>query len=451
MLTAINHSAVSDDMRKALENPELDLNLDAYFRLNDKSEILLRTRAVLSMMYEKPLGGYPDKKAVQNQLDMIVARLDGTRELPVPCASACKDPDQLFFPLGAWLQAPKNAQKYKDIGINTFVGLWEGLNGEALDCFRKTDIKVICEINEFAAEYINANPDDHTVTGWMQWDEPDNAQNTGSSWGPPVDPGSVIVKYNQIKNIDPFRPVFLGLGQGVAHRYIGRGIDTGKDDLYDRYIKGADIICFDIYPVNAEESDIHNKLWLVPKGVDSLRTRSNDEKPVWAWIETGSINGVNRPSPEQIRAEVWMAIIHGAKGIGYFMHEFSPVFHEAGLLTDPDNSANKEMISSVNKLITALAPVINSPGHHFASVKADIVEIPIDMMTKEYNGDTYIFTAAMRDGETAAVFTLARPSQTCNDVTVIGENRKLKIKNGQFTDTFKSFDIHIYRFKTDMV
>ncbi|MHB1151214.1 MAG: hypothetical protein ACYCWE_01730 [Eubacteriales bacterium] len=444
MLKAVNHAAASDDMRKALESPELNLNLDAYFRLNDSKDDLSRTRAVLSVIYEKPLSGYSDKKILQNQLDSIVARLDGSADMPVPYASETKIQDPDFFPLGAWLQAPENAQAYQKIGINTFVGLWNGLNSEAIDLFRKTDMKVICEMNEFAVEYIKDNPDDHTVTGWMQWDEPDNAQNTGSSWGPPVDPGSVIVKYNQIKKADPFRPVFLGLGQGVAHRYIGRGIDTGKDDLYDLYIKGADIICFDIYPANAEESDLHNKFWLVPKGVDNLRARGSDEKPVWAWIETGSINGVNRPSPEQIRAEVWMAIIHGAKGIGYFMHEFSPVFHEAGLLTDPENSANKEMVSSVNQLITALAPVINSPGVNCASVKTDHIEIPVDMMIKEYNGDTYIFAAAMRDGETAAVFTLT--SQTGKNVTVIGEDRTLEITNGQFTDTFKSFDIHIYRF-----
>ena len=35
-----------------------------------------------------------------------------------------KDPG--FFPIAVWLQDPKNAAKYKAIGINLYVGLWKG-------------------------------------------------------------------------------------------------------------------------------------------------------------------------------------------------------------------------------------------------------------------------------------------------------------------------------------
>jgi uncharacterized protein (DUF1778 family) len=442
----VNNCSVSDDMRKALEDPELDLNLDTYFSLDDKNNTLTRTRAVLSMIYERPINGYADKNAIQKQLDMITQRLTAfgpEEELPVPKTSVLRKSDPDFFPLGVWLQAPSRAQAYKEIGMNTFVGLWNGLNSEALDYFRRADMKVICEMNKFAVRYIEEQPGDNTITGWMQWDEPDNAQNTGSAWGPPVDPGSVIIKYNQIKAFDPARPVFLGLGQGVAWNYPGRGIDTGKNYIYTQYIKGADIICFDVYPANAEEKEIHNKLWLVPKGIDNLHVWDGDKKPAWAWIETGSINGVYRPTPEQIKAEVWMAIIHGAKGIGYFLHEFNPSFHEAGILTDPANSVNKEKIASLNKQITCLAPVINTPSQNFAAVTLDNKEIPIDIMSKEYHGDKYIFAAAMREGTTTASFTVS--PKTDKAVTVISEGRTVNMSKGQFCDVFKPFDIHIYK------
>jgi hypothetical protein len=439
MLKEINKAAVSDVMRKAVENPALGLNTEAYFRLDDDKENLVRTRALLSLIYEKPLGGYPDIKAVQDTLDGIVPRLNGTADPPEPDVSSVKESDTRFFPLGVWLQSPENTRAYKDIGINTFVGLWKGLDGAALDYFSRTDMRVICELNKYAAEYIKDNPDDRTITGWMHWDEPDNAQNTGSGWGPPVDPGSVIVKYNRIKRADPTRPVFLGLGQGVAHRYIGRGIDTGKDHLYPLYIKGADIVCFDIYPANGDGDG--DKLWLVPHGIDNLIAWSGGNKPVWAWIETGSINGTGRPTPKQIKAEVWMAIIHGAKGIGYFMHEFKPVFHEAGLLTDEKNSANRDMVASVNALITSLAPQLNSPSQDLASVTS--AGIPVDIMTKIYDGEIYIFAASMREGETAADFTLSCP--TGSKAEVIGENRTLEVTDGKFTDAFVSYDIHIYK------
>ena len=31
-----------------------------------------------------------------------------------------------FFPIGVWLQSPSNAAAFRVLGINTFVGLWQG-------------------------------------------------------------------------------------------------------------------------------------------------------------------------------------------------------------------------------------------------------------------------------------------------------------------------------------
>ena len=34
--------------------------------------------------------------------------------------------DAKFFPIAVWLQNPRNAGKYRQAGINTYVGLWRG-------------------------------------------------------------------------------------------------------------------------------------------------------------------------------------------------------------------------------------------------------------------------------------------------------------------------------------
>jgi len=31
-----------------------------------------------------------------------------------------------FFPIAVWLQNPRNAERYKQAGINTYVALWRG-------------------------------------------------------------------------------------------------------------------------------------------------------------------------------------------------------------------------------------------------------------------------------------------------------------------------------------
>ena len=48
----------------------------------------------------------------------------------------------------------------------------------------------------------------------------------------------------------------------------------------------------------------------------------------------------------QLPPEAWMALIHGAKGLIYFAHEFKPKFIEAGLLAD------REMAEEVNRVLT---------------------------------------------------------------------------------------------------
>jgi hypothetical protein len=136
-----------------------------------------------------------------------------------------------------------------------------------------------------------------------------------------------------------------------------------------RYIKGADIVSFDIYPVNDTDSAVHGNLWYVPRGVDRLREYAQYKKPVWNWIETTGFNDpANTPTPEQVKTEVWMSLIHGSLGIGYFAHIFQPTTVEAGLLA---SSSMKSAVSAINGQIRDLAPVLNTPSlSNGASVEA---------------------------------------------------------------------------------
>ena len=52
-----------------------------------------------------------------------------------------------------------------------------------------------------------------------------------------------------------------------------------------------------------------------------------------------------------------MAIIHGARGIDYFVHQFKPNFNEHALL---DNPAMLAAVTAINKRVTSLARVLNS-------------------------------------------------------------------------------------------
>ena len=97
-------------------------------------------------------------------------------------------------------------------------------------------------------------------------------------------------------------------------------------------------------------------LWYVGEGVKRLRKWANYEKPVWNWIETTAIRQGPKPTPAEIKAEVWMSIIQGSMGVGYFCHQFKPVEDPARPLHDPET---REALASINRQITSLARVLN--------------------------------------------------------------------------------------------
>ena len=359
--------------------------------------------------------------------------------------------DPSFFPIGVWLQDPANAPSYKAIGINLFIGLWEGPTDAQLSALGGAGMPVFADQNAVGL----AHRDDPTLAGWLQQDEPDNAQSDGAGgYGPCIDPSVVIARYQAMRANDPTRPVLLNLGQGVAwdedRPYVGRGSACGaKWGQYPEYVKGADIVSFDIYPVTSPYENIQGQLWRVALGIDRLRAWTKGEKPVWSVIETTHIGSAAMPTPHQVRAEVWMSLIHGATGLFYFAHEWQPSFREAGLLHYPEI---RDAVTSLNKEIRDLAPVLNSPTVAGAlAVRSANPAVPVDTLVKGHGGWTYVFAVAMRDAATQATFTLpanlarALPGAS---VEVVGEDRTLRFDGRSFTDAFDGYDVHLYRVPT---
>jgi hypothetical protein len=349
-----------------------------------------------------------------------------------------------FFPIAVCLQNPSKAQRYKQAGINTYVGLWRGPTEEQLAELKKASMKVICHQNKTALKHL----DDTTIIGWMHGDEPDNAQSLGrgKGYGPPILPKKIIDDYYKIRNADPSRPVLLNLGQGVAwDGWHGRGVRTNHPEDYPEYVKGCDIASFDIYPAVHSKPEVAGNIWFVAKGVERLKKWTGGKKVVWNCIECTRIsNPEKKATPHQVKCEVWMSIIHGSMGLIYFVHEWQPRFNESALLSDP------EMLSAVtatNRQIKELAPVLNSPTiENAAGVSSSNQAVPVAMMVKKYDGKMYLFAAGMRGNKTTATFTL-RNAEAVKTVEVIGENRTIPVKDGIFKDDFDAWDVNFYRTK----
>lgn len=362
--------------------------------------------------------------------------------------------DSAFFPLAVWLQSPGNADEFLSIGINTYIGLWQGPTEDQLTNLRDKGIYVIAAQNETGLSSENNG----IIKAWMHQDEPDNAQwnSETNSWGACIAPAVLVDLYNGWKINDPTRPVLLNFGQGVSNiGWYGRWYlnDIGGNDYsgdnyslyYTEASEGADILSYDIYPVADTDSNIHGKLEYVPTGVKNLIEWSGGKKPVWNCIETTHIgNENNRPTGDQIRSEVWMSIISGSMGIIYFVHEWYPEFREDGIFNYADAVA---AVTEINSQITELAPVLNSQSAT-GSVQAasSNTQIPVDIMVKNYNGDIYIFSSVMQNSSVTAEFTVTGISAAAVDV--LGEDRQITMTNGKFQDSFIGYGVHLYQIVT---
>jgi len=358
--------------------------------------------------------------------------------------------DANYFPIAVWLQDPKNAAKYKAAGFNLYVGLWKGPTEEQLAALKAAGMPVICDQNEVGLRH----KDDPTIVGWMHGDEPDNAQSlaSGTGYGPPIPPEKIVADYERLRAADPTRPVMLNLGQGVAwDGWYGRGVRTNRPEDYPEYAKGGDIISFDIYPVAHPKPEIQGKLWYVPRGVERLVKWTGGRKIVWNCIECTRIQSDRKAAPAQVRAEVWMSLISGSRGLIYFVHEWNPKFNEHALLDDPEMLAE---VAATNKQIHELAPVLNSPTARggvagFSVNGAGAARLPDDdkprAMVRQHGGAIYVLAVGL--SATAKVTLEAPGAADGAAVEVIGEGRTLKVAGGRFDDDFGAYAVHLYRIK----
>src|SRR5262249_48999460 len=98
-------------------------------------------------------------------------------------------------------------------------------------------------------------------------------------------------------------------------------------------------------------------------------------------------------------------------------------------------------VRDTNKLILSLAPVLNSE-----SVSRKISHTsptPIATMLKAHDKSLYLFAVAMRGVESKPQFVIEGAGNVTADV--IGETRKLEVRDGSFSDNFEGYGVHLYK------
>jgi hypothetical protein len=356
--------------------------------------------------------------------------------------------DPAFFPIAVWLQGSWHASEMAGLGINIYIG-----NNAGTDALAASDLATLKSHGIYAIVGQDsvglANIDDPTIVGWwMTPDEPDNAQDDGmGGYGPPVAPATLVAQYSAYKAADPTRPIYLGLGQGVAFdAWEGRGSNAPPES---QYVPAADILAFDIYPYNNCGGDANVKMtcgqfWLNAFGVDRLHGWSNRGQAVWTDLETTTIAAgtTSGPTTAQVRSEVWLALIHGANGITYFVDTWNPSFREDGIFA---STTMVTAVTALNAQVKALAPELNSANlPNAVSVTSSNSAAPVDIMVKAHGQVLYVFAAIARAGTATATFQVAGLTGPAGAM-VVGESRTVDVRGGSFSDDFAASAVHIYQ------
>src|SRR5207248_5953284 len=131
------------------------------------------------------------------------------------------------------------------------------------------------------------------------------------------------------------------------------------------------------------------------------------------------------PTAATVRAEIWLAIAGGARGLGYFPDFWQPDIQAA--------------ITAADRQITALAPALLAPE---VPVFYGPDGTPIKAGARLLNGAYYVVAANPSYSAATATFTV--PGLTQGSVLVYGEHRTLPVVAGRFTDSFAGLGVHVY-------
>jgi hypothetical protein len=201
----------------------------------------------------------------------------------------------------------------------------------------------------------------------MFGDEPDmparssqDAGKQGEPRRPRVAPEAIAQQYAAVKEVDASHPTYLNLTSGFYPQFGHYG-----DETYRAYCRATDIVGYDLYPVTGWGRP--DWVPLILPVTQKLRDLAPARVPVWAilecttklqWVSQEHLNQLGHPhgaTTPELRAMVWMAIVAGAKGIGYFPHRWDPYKP-----CDISEELQAEM-KRTNRQLKELSPAILGP------------------------------------------------------------------------------------------
>jgi len=195
----------------------------------------------------------------------------------------------------------------------------------------------------------------------------------------------------------------------------GRGV-------YPGLVAPSDLVGFDLYPL--QESCKADWLPDVAAAQREIRALAGD-RPTFQWIEARTWQ-CHQPdllvTPTTVRAESWLAVAGGARGLGFFPADWPPDVAPG--------------VATVSRETAALGPALLAPDEPVSATP------PVVAGARSYGGAFYVF--AVNPTQETLHATIRAEGLHAGSAVVIGENRSVAISDGAITDDFGPRAVHLY-------
>ena len=331
-------------------------------------------------------------------LDVTTAPAPGSPTASIESGAVLLD-GQPFFPLLELAQCGLNFDAGLAAGITVFVE--NGCGGIA----QQADALAGRAFSLTAAE--EAGIGGAGVIGWYYPDEPDLKD---------IAPAA-LPQFPALEATGRLRVLTLSnhVYSRAAALPAGRGV-------YPGLVEPSDLVGLDLYPLQ----EFCDAGWL-PDVASAQRELVALASPraTFQWVEarTWRCGGpALRVTPATIRAESWLAIAGGARGLGFFPADWPPALTPA--------------IARVAREVAALQPALTAPD---APVAADA---PLVAAARSF-GDAFYVVAVNPTRRRMEAAIRAAPLAH-GAATVVGEGRSVELGDGALRDTFEPLAVHVY-------
>ena len=251
------------------------------------------------------------------------------------------------------------------------------------------------------------------VISWYTFDEPE------------IEASAMLADHRMIKEMSP-------LPTSIVHH------DPG---IFDRYVDVTDIFWVDPYPTFYWGKPGH--LRKIPDFITTAVNVVENRKPVWMvplsiYSDRLSKKESRAPTFEEQRAQTYLGIVYGARGVVYFAYDMR---QDSVVGWRRLWAGMKCMATNIGRL----SPILLSTSLP-REVRIGPVDCGIAAMLKEYQGETYFIAVNGHPKGVEATFTI--PGLKGQKVYDLTRARWLEVKDGSFRDAFEGYDVHIYSTST---